>query len=658
MTHLEGQTVRRHGEHDQQTEAADDREDDADVRADEGEDLLADAAGGEAGADEWAAEGTDATEHGVLQVQDRGDGAEVAELHDRQTEDQQDAGGRCDHAAEHEGIDLRPDDGDAERRGSAFVGAHRDQTPPGTAAAQVGDGEHHHDENDQAERRVPLEVAGDGNLDAEHFRVLQSVTGHAAAELDVPQDDGFQGDCEAECEDRQVDATGAHTGECQDQADGHGGQHASDEGEFQRPVPTGGEECADQRAETAHGHLCQRDLAGVAGDHDERADDQADEQLDLERLDVGAWEHEPDQEERHDEAEQHQAGRNLAGAECGHAAEALVLAGDGVAASDEVDGDEQEGNCCGPARGLDVAGDERLRHAKGDASAGDDRERRELADDRGGEDRHHQECDVARPQPGDRHEHDHRQTGERSADGPVDCGDRVRRHCQRGSSARILGNCGGGDTECGVVIDRPEHEGDHDHHQHDDHAVLAHCCAEHRHRPGRQQATNDPRVPAVAPEGDAGDRDHQRQRGDDAGELRCLPHTPQDEQVEQPAQRRSGQQPGEQREVLPGGGIEAVLHAQFEVHVRAQHADGHLGEVDDTRPSIDEHETDRGECVEPAGSDTEQREAEDVHLIPTFRNGFGQNGFGQSGFGPRGSLDGYREIGWSMTVVCLGDAHR
>ena len=82
------------------------------------------------------------------------------------------------------------------------------------------------------------------------------------------------------------------------------------------------------------------------------------------------------------------------------------------------------------------------------------------------------------------------QSAQGSPDGPVGRGDQVRRDGQGGRRGRVLGHRRRGQAERRVLVDRPEHHGEHDHDAEDPEPVLADGGPEDGHRTGRERGVH------------------------------------------------------------------------------------------------------------------------------------------------------------------------
>ena len=222
---------------------------------------------------------------------------------------------------------------------------------------------------------------------------------------------------------------------------------------------------ATQRAEAGERELRERQLAGVAREHDDREQDQRDAEGDRERVHPDRRRH--DHEHDRERGAEHDPGPVEAPRSDGRQAlEQVVAQRKGLPADDHPDDDDEErhraspvGRGEAPARVVqlgDVAVDLGLGDAHGHAGGERDREGLEARDERRRRRRQHEVRHHRRLERRDRGDQDRRQAGETAAEPPVDRGDRVRRPAQRGRGPLVLCHRRRAEAEAGVPVQPPE----------------------------------------------------------------------------------------------------------------------------------------------------------------------------------------------------------
>ena len=132
-----------------------------------GEDLGAERTGRAGRADHTGHPG-DAADHRVLHEEHRADDAVLPEADVRLPHRQEHTPDGGDGGGEGEGVELGPDDADAERGGGPLVAAHRQQASTDPASADVGHHQPHEHEHHEHEPAVALGVVDGIEVEAEH----------------------------------------------------------------------------------------------------------------------------------------------------------------------------------------------------------------------------------------------------------------------------------------------------------------------------------------------------------------------------------------------------------------------------------------------------------------------------------------------------------
>ena len=186
--------------------------------------------------------------------------------------------------------------------------------------------------------------------------------------------------------------------------------------------------------------------------------------------------------------------------------------------------------------------------------------------------------------------------------------------------------CPGRQAEARVAVDERQRDGDDDHHSGEEDSVLGECDPGHRLRCRREDRIGRDRLGAVVEHGDRLQHEHDADRRADAGQRRCGPDRPVHEDVENEAEDRRVDERDRDRErrVDPVAAVERDLMgdqddwklefavaAQVHEHVGDEHRHRAVGEVDDARAPVLEHETLAEDRVRRAGPEAKDEE-EDV----------------------------------------------
>ena len=136
-----------------------------------------------------------------------------------------------------------------------------------------------HDEDAEADDEVPLRVLGRADVPAEHLDAPDlGDRAEVAGEVLVAEDHLLDREAHAERDDGEVHAAGPQRGDREEHPDEDRERDAGEERELGRPVLVGDEARREQRAQSADRVLRERELPGVAGQHDDRQDEHADDQ--------------------------------------------------------------------------------------------------------------------------------------------------------------------------------------------------------------------------------------------------------------------------------------------------------------------------------------------------------------------------------------------
>ena len=153
---------------------------------------------------------------------------------------------------------------------------------PRRTFADHPDGEQRHGEHEDA---VALRVVDRADVVAEQVGVADLGALDAAGVVAVAEQHQLDRRAETERDDREVDAPRADRRETEDQAERNGGGHAGHEPEQERDVEHGDQTTGDVGAEPGDGVLRERELAGVAGEHDDRQQHDRDPERHGDRVD-------------------------------------------------------------------------------------------------------------------------------------------------------------------------------------------------------------------------------------------------------------------------------------------------------------------------------------------------------------------------------------
>ena len=242
--------------------------------------------------------------------------------HVRLAHREQHAAERRDRRRDRERVHLRRDDVDAERGRGALVAADREQARAGAAAPQVRDEHGDEHEHDEDERAVALRVPERIEVDARERHALDRQTDHAAGDGAVREDERVEHQRDRERGDGEARSARADRGQRDDHADDRRPDHRGDERDLERPPVGRHEPRGHPRAEPRQRELAQRELARVAGDDDDRAQDDRDRERRDER--VGPRVHTDEQADRHDDPDHDREERHPAAAGQRQAGERLA----------------------------------------------------------------------------------------------------------------------------------------------------------------------------------------------------------------------------------------------------------------------------------------------------------------------------------------------
>ena len=264
----------------------------------------------------------DAADDRVLDQQHRAEHVVLRELHVRLAHREQHAAERRDRRRDRERVHLRRDDVDAERGRGALVAADREEARAGAAAPQVRDEHGDEHEHDEDERAVALRVPERIEVDARERHALDRQTDHAAGDGAVREDERVEHQRDRERGDGEARSARPDRGQRDDHADDRGPDHRGDERDLERPPVGRHEPRGHPRAEPRQRELAQRELARVAGDDDDRAQDDRDRKRRDER--VGPRVDTDEQRNRHDDPDHDRDERHPAVAGQGQARERLA----------------------------------------------------------------------------------------------------------------------------------------------------------------------------------------------------------------------------------------------------------------------------------------------------------------------------------------------
>ena len=161
----------------------------------------------------------------------------------------------------------------AERGGGPLVAPHGEQPDPGPAATQVGDEEADEDEHDEHEAAVALGVLERVEVDAGERHALDRQASHAAGERAVGEQQRVEHQRHGQGGDGEARSPGAHGGPGDHDPDERGARHRGEQRGLERPAVGRHEPSRHPRPDPGEGELAQRELSGVAGDDDDRRDD-------------------------------------------------------------------------------------------------------------------------------------------------------------------------------------------------------------------------------------------------------------------------------------------------------------------------------------------------------------------------------------------------
>ena len=185
-----------------------------------------------------------------------------------------------DAGRQPEGVQLGGEHVDAEGGRRPLVGAHRDHLPTGPAAPQVGHRQGTDDEGGERHEAIALGVAGGVDVEAQHRLLSADTDAVGAGEVGAVEHHALDGEAEPEGDDREVHAARPKRGQTEQQADGDGEEDGGEGGELEGPARRRHEPSGDERPDAREGELGEGDLAGVAGEHDDRQHDDGREERD------------------------------------------------------------------------------------------------------------------------------------------------------------------------------------------------------------------------------------------------------------------------------------------------------------------------------------------------------------------------------------------
>ena len=107
-------------------------------------------------------------------------------------------------------------------------------------------------------------------VDAEQMELADLRAASTARAVGVGQDEALEREGHAEGDDREVDPACAQRGKADDEAERDGAEDADEDGELVADAGRRDEAARDVGAHAGHRVLRERQLAGEAGEHDER----------------------------------------------------------------------------------------------------------------------------------------------------------------------------------------------------------------------------------------------------------------------------------------------------------------------------------------------------------------------------------------------------
>ena len=380
---------------------------------------------------------------------DVGDRREVRErlVADRaEPEREQDAAQRGDGGGEGEGEQLRFHDVDAERRRGPLVGPHGDEPTAAAAPAHVRHHPHRQHRHHHEEDPVTPRVVDRSDVPAEEPGVPDLGALHATGVLPVAEQHQLHRRAQPERDDGEVDATSSNRRQPEEDAERDGGGDTGEQPERKRDVEHGDETAGDERAEAGDGVLAQRELAGVAREHDHREHDDPHAHHHGQPVDPLQFlgQH---QEGDEAEAEQHPVPRKAPVADHRQPSQEVVAQRQRPSAKHEEDDDDNERERRAQPRLIDEPPDQRLTDAERETGRRSDRERPEVGDERGGEAGQDQLGHRRHLQGDDRHDEDACRRGEGGSQRPVEHRDPIRRQPDGRRRTLALGHGLGGEAE-------------------------------------------------------------------------------------------------------------------------------------------------------------------------------------------------------------------
>ena len=285
--------------------------------------------------------------------------------------------------------------------------------------------------------------------------------------------------------------------------------------------------------------LGERQLTGIAGQHNDREEHQRYTDRDCESAD-------PDRRGRRDEercqhdAKGHTGPVDATTADRREPLEQVVAQRKRLAADHHPDDDDDKRHRVGdPGLGWKVLADLGLGDADRQAGYQGDREGAERSDERRRRGGKQKVGENLRLQRDDRDDQDRSESCQSTAERPVDRRDQIRGPAERGSRPLVLGDSARSKSKSRVSVEKPKPDGEERRDAEQDDAV---GCDDDRaiDRPDvdRELARHEDRASGVVKDRDRLDRDQHPERGDHADERRHLPQGAHDDQVHKRAEHR------------------------------------------------------------------------------------------------------------------------
>ena len=429
-------------------------------------------------------------------------------------------------------------------------------------------------------------------------------------------DHPLQEDPEAEGGQCQVDAGEADGRDGHDGPDRHGQQGGAEEGHRPRQVGVDPEMAEGGGADGHEGGVAQRYLPRRLHQQAERQEDHDVGRAADPDLELGA---DDERDQGHGTGEGQQRHPPPGGGDRGEVAGGLpadladleqrtLLGGDEDGEEDEerhARREAQQRREVGGVALADGGGD-----ADGQAADEGHADVAEPADGGGAEGLHHQQREQERVEPEDGGQQDARRRGHHRPDDPGRPADAGGVEARQLEQRRVVDDAPHGHAEAGAAQDQrqPGAGDDADHHQ--DHLVPADVDARHLERLGGQELRQRDDGRAVDDRGQPEEHQQQPDGGDDpeggggAGQ-------PAADQLQGHAHRWAEQEHAHRHGQGPR---HSVLVVQLVEEVGTGRGDGAVGEVEDARRPVGQHQPDTGQAVDGAGGEADDDEGEEgVH---------------------------------------------